>query len=152
MSDRREKNKATLPSLPSEKLVNLDTYHARRGAHSASKARVRREELSQPPVRPVIAFERRELDVLLRLYGRKVASGEWRDYAIDHLSDRAVFSIFRRASEMPLYRIEKNPKFARRQGIYSVAAAGGLILKRGADLAQVLRVLEKKREPKLVRV
>jgi hypothetical protein len=77
------------------------------------------------------------------LYGRKVAAGEWRDYAIDFGREKAVFSVFRRASEVPLYRIEKNPRLARRQGAYSVIAATGLILKRGHDLGRVLGVLEK---------
>jgi len=72
-----------------------------------------------------------------------VAAGEWRDYAIDTLKDRAVFSVFRRASEMPLYRVEKNPKLARKQGAYQVVAAGGLVLKRGHDLTAVLRVFDK---------
>ena len=103
-----------------------------------------------PPSLPVVSFNRRELDVILRLYGRMVADGEWRDYAIDILNDRAVFSIFRRASEMPLYRIEKDPKLARRQGAYSGVATGGMILKRGHDLAQVLRVLEKKKHLRVV--
>ncbi|MBO9427322.1 DUF2794 domain-containing protein [Labrenzia sp. R4_1] len=103
-----------------------------------------------PPSLPVVSFNRRELDVILRLYGRMVADGEWRDYAIDILNDRAVFSIFRRASEMPLYRIEKDPKLARRQGAYAVVATGGMILKRGHDLAQVLRVLEKKKHLRVV--
>src|SRR3990170_4335650 len=67
-----------------------------------------------------VTFSRRELDRILRLYGRKVAAGEWRDYAVDFLKDRAVFSVFRRASEYPIYRIEKDPRLARRQGIYSV--------------------------------
>ena len=93
---------------------------------------------------PAIAFDRRELQQILDLYGRMVAAGEWRDYAIDHLKERAVFSIFRRTSEMPLYRIEKNPKLARRQGAYSVIAATGLSLKRGHDLANVLRVLDRR--------
>ena len=97
-----------------------------------------------------ISFNRKELDQILRVYGRRVAEGEWRDYAIDHLRDRAVFSIFRRSSEMPLYRIEKNPKLARRQGAYSVIAAGGAILKRGHELANVLRVFEKKARLSLV--
>ncbi len=92
-----------------------------------------------------ISFNRKELDTILSLYGRRVAEGEWRDYAVDFLSDAAVFSVFRRSSEMPLYRIEKQPKLARRQGAYSVIAATGLILKRGHDLSQVLRVLEKKK-------
>jgi hypothetical protein len=90
-----------------------------------------------------VTFNRRELDRILGLYGRKVAAGEWRDYAIDFLKDRAVFSVFRRASEVPLYRIEKNPRLARRQGAYSVIAAGGLILRRGHELDRVLHALDK---------
>ena len=73
-----------------------------------------------------------------------VAAGEWRDYALDFLEDVAVFSVFRRASEMPLFRIEKRPKLRAKQGQYSVMATGGLILKRGHDLAQVLKVFDKK--------
>lgn len=96
------------------------------------------------------AFDRRELDAILRLYGRKVAEGEWRDYAIDFLRDQAIFSIFRRTSEMPLYRIVKDPRLARRQGAYSVLAPGGMILKRGQDLERVLAVFEKKRDLRLV--
>lgn len=92
-----------------------------------------------------VTFNRQELDTILRLYGRRVAEGEWRDYAVDFLKDCAVFSVFRRASEMPIYRIEKRPRLARRQGAYSVITPTGLILKRGHDLAQVLRVLEKKK-------
>lgn len=99
---------------------------------------------------PVVAFHRRELDLILRIYGQRVASGEWRDYAIDHLKDRAVFSIFRRASEMPLFRVEKVPKNARRQGAYAVVGTGGTVLKRGSDLAQVLKVFEKKRHLSVV--
>jgi Protein of unknown function (DUF2794) len=91
-----------------------------------------------------VTFERRELDRILNLYGRKVADGEWRDYAIDFLKDRAVFSVFRRASETPIYRIEKNPKLARRQGAYSVISATGLIMRRGHELDRVLRVFEKR--------
>ena len=93
--------------------------------------------------RGAIAFDRRELTQILDVYGRKVASGEWRDYAIDTLREKAVFSVFRRASEVPLYRIEKAPRLARRQGAYSVIAATGLILKRGHDLARVLRALDR---------
>lgn len=92
----------------------------------------------------IVCFDRRELDELLTVYGRKVAAGEWRDYAIDMGKDKAVFSVFRRSSECPLYRIEKNPKLAKKQGAYSVIAAGGLILKRGHELRRVLRVLEGK--------
>jgi hypothetical protein len=89
-------------------------------------------------------FNRYELGEILALYGRKVAAGEWRDYAIDFSREKAVFSVFRRTSEVPLYRIEKCPKLARRQGAYSVVTATGLILKRGNDLARVLTVLEKR--------
>src|SRR4026208_410950 len=90
-----------------------------------------------------VTFSRRELNRILDLYGRKVAAGEWRDYAIDFLKDRAVFSVFRRASEVPLYRIEKNPKLARRQGTYSVISATGLIVRRGHELDNVLRAVDK---------
>lgn len=91
----------------------------------------------------VVRFDRRELDQILRIYSMMVGAGEWRDYAIDHLRDRAVFSVFRKASEVPLYRIEKNPKLARRQGAYCVVSAAGLILKRGHELSQVLRIFDK---------
>lgn len=91
----------------------------------------------------MVRFDRRELDQILRIYSLMVGAGEWRDYAIDHLKDRAVFSVFRRSSEVPLYRIEKNPKLARRQGAYSVVAASGMVLKRGTELANVLRVFDK---------
>ncbi|CAH1678858.1 conserved hypothetical protein [Hyphomicrobiales bacterium] len=97
----------------------------------------------QPSASPVVSFDRLELREILNLYGRKVAAGEWRDYAIDCLKDRAVFSVFRRTSEVPMYRIEKDPKLARRQGAYSVIAASGLILKRGHDLARVISVLDR---------
>jgi hypothetical protein len=93
------------------------------------------------PVR--VTFDRAELNRLFGLYGRKVAAGEWRDYAIDFLKDRAVFSVFRRSSEVPLYRIEKSPKLARRQGAYSVISATGLIVRRGHELDRVLRALDK---------
>jgi hypothetical protein len=93
------------------------------------------------PANPV-TFDRKELDRIFDLYGRKVAAGEWRDYAIDFLKDRAVFSIFRRAADMPIYRIEKRPRHTRRQGAYSVVSLTGLILKRGSELDRVLRVLD----------
>jgi hypothetical protein len=98
----------------------------------------------------LISFDRRELNEIFKIYGRMVADGEWRDYAIDMLNEKAVFSIFRRASEMPIYRVEKKPRAARRQGAYSVVAAGGLIIKRGHDLTRVLRVLDKRRHLRLV--
>lgn len=90
-----------------------------------------------------VTFHRRELDAILWIYGRMVGEGEWRDYAIDHLKDRAVFSVFKRSGEYPLYRIEKNPKLAAKQGAFSVVATDGRILKRGHDLRQVLKVFDK---------
>jgi hypothetical protein len=90
-----------------------------------------------------VSFNRHELRTILDLYGRMVAEGEWRDYAIDFTRDKAIFSIFRRSSEVPLYRIEKDPRLTRRQGAYSVIAATGLILKRGHELDRVLRVFDK---------
>jgi hypothetical protein len=90
-----------------------------------------------------VTFDRRELDRIFGLYGRMVSAGEWRDYAIDFLKERAVFSVFRRAAEVPIYRIEKNPRLARRQGAYSVITATGLIMRRGHELERVLRVLDR---------
>jgi Protein of unknown function (DUF2794) len=91
-----------------------------------------------------VSFDRRELTQILDVYGRHVAEGEWRDYAMEFTADSANFAIFRRASEQPIYRIVKNPALARKQGMWAVVAQGGLILKRGQDLAQVLRVFLKK--------
>ncbi len=98
---------------------------------------------SAPTALNQVTFTRRELNRILDLYGRMVAAGEWRDYAIDFLKDRAVFSVFRRSSEVPLYRIEKNPKLERRQGAYSVISATGLIVRRGHELERVLRAIDK---------
>jgi hypothetical protein len=95
------------------------------------------------PKTTTVYFDRHEIREILALYGRKVAAGEWRDYAIDFGREKATFSAFRRTSEVPLYRIEKCPKLARRQGAYSVVTATGLILKRGPDLKRVLAVLDK---------
>jgi len=92
-----------------------------------------------------VSFDRRELSQILNVYGQMVAKGDWKDYAIDFLSDRCVFSIFRKASEHPLYRIEKVPAMQKRQGQFAVVAPGGLILKRGHDLIQVLRVFDRAR-------
>ncbi|HEX3756070.1 MAG TPA: DUF2794 domain-containing protein [Rhizomicrobium sp.] len=89
-------------------------------------------------------FDRHELGRILAIYGRMVAAGEWRDYALDFLEEVAVFSIFRRSSEMPLFRVEKRPKLHGRQGQYAVIAAGGLVLKRGHELAQVLKIFDRK--------
>jgi hypothetical protein len=97
-----------------------------------------------PATVPQVTFDRHELNRILTLYGRMVSAGEWRDYALDFLDEVAVFSIFRRTSEMPLFRIEKRPRLRGRQGQYSVVAAGGVILKRGHELAQVLKIFDKK--------
>ena len=112
---------------------------------SAGRDDASQRSSQKPPER--VAFDRKELQTILGFYGTKVAEGEWRDYAMDFGREKAVFSVFRRASEVPLYRIVKDPSLARRQGIYSVVAQGGLIMKRGHDLAAVLRVLAK--TPKL---
>ncbi|AXV16679.1 DUF2794 domain-containing protein [Neorhizobium sp. SOG26] len=90
-----------------------------------------------------VTFHRRELDAILRIYGRMVGEGEWKDYSIGHLKDRAVFCVFKRSGEMPLFRIEKNPKLAAKQGAYSVINTNGMILKRGHELPQVLKVFDK---------
>ena len=108
--------------------------------------------MSFQPVTPVpgtptadqVAFHRTELSVILSLYGRMVAAGEWRDYGISCLRDMAVFSVFRRTAENPLYRIEKRPRLRNRQGQYAVIGMDGQVLKRGNDLKTVLRVLERK--------
>lgn len=104
-----------------------------------------RDAAARRPAEPKRAtFTRQELNQILHVYGRKVAAGEWKDYALDFERETATFSIFRRASEMPLYRIEKTPKLARKQGAYSVVSQTGLIMKRGHDLARVLAVLDKR--------
>jgi hypothetical protein len=101
-------------------------------------------EIAQFPSLPdTVAFHRTELSVILGIYGRAVAAGLWRDYGISMLRDAAVFSIFRQAAEHPIYRIEKRPRLAGRQGQYAVIAMDGRILRRGSDLAQVVRVLDK---------
>ena len=101
--------------------------------------------LPRPAAAPEqVSFDRRELTVILGLYGRMVAAGEWRDYGISCLREIAVFSVFRRSAEHPLYRIEKRPRLRTRQGMYAVIGPDGQTLKRGHDLAQVLKVLERK--------
>jgi hypothetical protein len=91
-----------------------------------------------------VTFDRTELGLILGLYGQMVAAGEWRDYGMSFLRDRAVFSVFRRATENPLYRIEKTPKLRQRQGPYAVFGMDGQVLKRGHELVTVLRVLQRK--------
>ncbi|WP_189368313.1 DUF2794 domain-containing protein [Tateyamaria omphalii] len=93
---------------------------------------------------PQVAFHRTELSVILSLYGRMVAAGEWRDYGISCLREVAVFSVFRRTAENPMYRIEKRPKLRSKQGMYAVIGMDGQVLRRGQDLKTVLRVLERK--------
>ncbi len=100
--------------------------------------------LATVPFPSRVTFNRLELNRILNLYGRMVAEGEWRDYAIDFCKDKAVFSVFRRASEVPIYRIEKDPRLARKQGAYSVISASGLILRRGHELDRVLLVIDRK--------
>jgi hypothetical protein len=131
---------------------STDDQHGAGGAAAFVDAKAVRESSPHPawfssppaPNPQVVTFDRRELREVLNLYGRNVAEGEWRDYAIDFTTQKAVFSIYRRSSEYPLYRIEKNPRLARKQGAYSVIAATGLILRRGHDLARVIAVLDKK--------
>ena len=113
------------------------------GETEPSQPRAGAAAASAPAPVSHVTFDRRELDRILNVYGRKVAEGEWRDYAIDFLKDRAVFSVFRRTSEFPIYRIEKDPRLSRRQGAYSVISATGLIVRRGHELDRVLRVLDK---------
>lgn len=96
------------------------------------------------PSTDVVAFDRGELGVILSLYGRMVAAGEWRDYAMSFLPEVAVFSVFRRAAETPIYRVEKRPRLRAAQGMYAVIGLDGRILRRGHDLGTVLRVLERK--------
>ena len=111
------------------------------GPHSELRARA-----NQPAAKQV-AFSRVELMEILSLYGKMVAAGEWRDYAMDFGAQKAVFSVFRRSTEFPLYTIEKNPQLARKQGAYAVVAPNGLILKRGPDLKRVLDVLDRRLRP-----
>lgn len=92
-----------------------------------------------------VFFDRRELDLILRVYGRMVAAGEWRDYAMAGRGDAAEFAVFRRSGDAPAYRIEKRPSLQRRQGQWSVVGEGGQVLRRGRELPQVLRVFDSRR-------
>jgi hypothetical protein len=116
------------------------------GAHGrgAVEGRGGAQVIALRPTTAVVAFTRAELGLILAVYGRMVAAGEWKDYALDFERHRAVFSIFRRAAETPLFRVEKAPHLARKQGAYSVVAIGGRVMKRGHDLARVLDVFDKK--------
>ena len=117
---------------PSDKTVNLALVHAGDAASSAAPSKSS----------AVVSFDRKELSLILNVYGRKVSQGVWRDYAMDFLRERAVFSIYARVSDRPLYIVEKTPKLRNKQGQYAVTNQQGRILKRGHDLAQVLRVLD----------
>ena len=97
------------------------------------------------PKADAVVFTKEELSRILGLYGQFVAAGVWRDYAIDHLKDAAVFSVFRRSAETPIYRVEKRPALAHRQGAWSVVSMTGVILKRGHDLAQVLKIFDRQK-------
>ncbi len=119
----------------------------REGAIGAMVVVMRTSPASQPARRQpeTVAFTRSELTRILSVYGYFVAAGEWRDYAIDSLNDAAVFSIFRRASELPLYRIEKRPALAKKQGAWVVVSMSGAVLRRGHELAQVLKVFDRQK-------
>ena len=92
-----------------------------------------------------VFFDRRELEIILRVYGRMVAAGEWRDYAMAGHKDVAEFAVFRRSGDTPLYRIEKRPALRLKQGQWAVIGEGGLVLRRGRELAQVLRVFDSRK-------
>lgn len=124
-------------------MTDLPRDEASSPEHRGSASVVDLHEYRQSKEPLPVTFDRRELDAILWIYGRMVGEGEWRDYAIDHLKDRAVFSVFKRSGELPLYRIEKNPKLAAKQGAFSVINTAGLILKRGHELKQVLKVFDK---------
>src|ERR1700738_5282764 len=128
-------------SCPSQQEMRMSSM-SEEADPSESRAAARNAAAGALPGR--VTFNRFELNRILNLYGRMVADGEWRDYAIDFLRDRAVFSVFRRASEVPIYRIEKDPRLARKQGIYSVISASELILRRGHELDRVLLVIDRK--------
>ncbi|WOJ90300.1 DUF2794 domain-containing protein [Methylocapsa polymorpha] len=129
---------------PSEDIRALDFAGQAKDAHRPVSGSLSISPTAACGATETVSFDRNELREILNLYGRKVADGEWRDYAIDFTAQKAVFSIYRRASECALYRIEKNPKLARKQGSYAVVTATGLILKRGHELRRVIAVLDKR--------
>ena len=134
-------NSASNVSTDKDNLINL----AARKPLATSSITNSFAASSGNPVKPTqINFDRSELNAILRVYSFMVAAGEWRDYGIAHLKDRAVFSVFRKASEAPLFRIEKDPKLSRRQGAYAIINQNGMTLKRGHDLKQVLSHFDKK--------
>ena len=98
-----------------------------------------------PPQAGPVFFDRRELDLILRVYGRMVAQGEWRDYAVVGHKEFAEFAVFRRSGDAPAYRVEKRPALQTRQGQWAVIGEGGQILRRGRELPAVLRVFDARR-------
>lgn len=120
---------------------DLQRGHTSHGSQDAAVVHLSEYRKNNDPI--PVTFHRRELDAILWIYGRMVGEGEWKDYAIDHLKEKAVFSIFKRSGEMPLFTIEKNPKLAAKQGAYAVVNTHGTILKRGHELPQVLKVFDK---------
>ena len=117
---------------PNDKTASLSLVHSSEPAATANNGKI--------PA--IVAFDRKELALILSVYGRKVGQGEWRDYAMDFLRERAVFSIYARVSERPLFIVEKTPRMRNKQGQYTVTNQQGRILKRGHDLALVLRALD----------
>lgn len=130
-------------SAASRNKAKLISFAAKRPLATSGTSNVVVASTGNLPKPSQITFNRKELNAILNVYSFMVAGGEWRDYAIDHLKDRAVFSVYRKASERALFRIEKDPKLANRQGAYSVVAENGVILKRGQELRQVLKVFDK---------
>lgn len=135
-----------MPTVSSKRCVVADAVPYRRaaGQHAPGSSGLTRGAAQQRPAPEVVAFDRSELGIILSLYGRMVAAGEWRDYGLSFLSDVAVFSIFRRTAETPVYRVEKRPRLRNAQGMYSVVGMDGRILRRGHELRNVLRVLERR--------
>ncbi|MDD9908363.1 MAG: DUF2794 domain-containing protein [Ahrensia sp.] len=121
-------------------LINLN---ARRPLLSSGTTNIVISSTGNPAKPSQVSFDRHELSAILRIYGFKVAAGEWRDYTIDQLKDQAIFSVYRKAHETPLFRIEKHPRLARKQGAYCIIGNTGTVVKRGHDLATLLRFFEK---------
>lgn len=158
MSDESDLQKRTANNISRSKIVRTIVWNPdvpenapdRKVVHLHSSSVASNGSVTARSQPQQVMFDRRELDQILRVYGFKVADGEWKDYAIDMLKDRAIFSVFRRTNDVPLHCIEKTPTLARKQGAYSVTGSDGRILKRGHDLATVLKVLEKKPKLKVV--
>lgn len=117
--------------------------HTKTQASNIIELRPHRVHSNPTKAAQTVSFDRYEINILMSVYGRQVAQGRWRDYALDFLKDRAVFSIYKHTSEMATFRIEKNPKLARKQGMYRILSQSGQTLKRGSDLKTVMRTLDK---------